>query len=681
MRRLDPRMVIFSLNTFAAALLALYIAFSIGLPRPYWAMLTAYITAQPLSGAVRSKAVYRILGTLLGAAVTVALVPALDDSPALLSLALALWVGFCLFVSLLDRTPRAYAFMLSGYTAAIIGFPSVEDPGAIFGVAVTRVEEIGLGIICASLFHSLVFPSSVANALVGRIDGVLADASGWVRDALQGVRTEETDRERRRLAADSTELHVLASHLPFDTAQFRPTTQAVRALRDRLSLVPPVATAVEDRLEALGAPGHPLDAELRRLVAEAQAFAAAEGPDITSGDADRLIQACQDLQPRLQADSDWPTLLKASLLHRLAQLIDALRDCRDLRAYVREPTRQPPPRLAALISARARRPLHRDYGLALLSGGAAALATAFCCLFWIMTSWTDGSSAPLWAAVLCCLYATQDDPAPGIFTFTIYMTLALPLAGFYLFGILPAIDGFTALGLCMAPTLLTIGYFLADPRKSQRAFAVVWGFTGALSLTETFHANLANFINTSMAQIFGVLVALVVTRLFRSVGAEWTAWRILRSGWRDLALLARASVKPDRLAWTNQMLDRLGLLTPRLALAAADQRLAAADALNDLRIGLNVVDIQLARPTVGPRADAAIGGLMETLEGHFRAQAAGPSAQVDGRLLGQLDVAIGEVAASPPRPESHAAAIGLTGLRRSLFPAAPAYQPLPEPAL
>src|SRR5208337_359094 len=108
MLRLDRTALLFSVNTFAAAMLALYIAFSIGLSQPYWAMTTAYIVSHPLSGAVRSKAVYRILGTLLGASAAVGLVPNLVDSPVLLSLALALWVGGCLAVSLLDRTPRSY---------------------------------------------------------------------------------------------------------------------------------------------------------------------------------------------------------------------------------------------------------------------------------------------------------------------------------------------------------------------------------------------------------------------------------------------------------------------------------------------------------------------------------------------------------------------------------------------
>ena len=81
-----------------------------------------------LAGATRSKAFYRVCGTLLGACVSVALVPNLVNAPVLLSLAIASWVGFCLYFSLLDRTPRSYILMLAGYSAAIVGFPSVGCP-------------------------------------------------------------------------------------------------------------------------------------------------------------------------------------------------------------------------------------------------------------------------------------------------------------------------------------------------------------------------------------------------------------------------------------------------------------------------------------------------------------------------------------------------------------------------
>src|SRR5690242_2558930 len=153
--------LVFSLKTFVAAMLALVVALWLDLPRPYWAMATVYITSQPLAGATSSKALYRVLGTLVGATASVAIIPTFVNSPELLSLVIALWVGGCLYLSLLDRTPRSYLFMLSGYTLALIGFPAVTDPAGIFDLAVARSEEITLGIICATLVSTLVLPRSV----------------------------------------------------------------------------------------------------------------------------------------------------------------------------------------------------------------------------------------------------------------------------------------------------------------------------------------------------------------------------------------------------------------------------------------------------------------------------------------------------------------------------------------
>lgn len=134
--------LIFAVKTFAAAMLAFVIALWLDLPRPYWAMATVYITSQPLAGATSSKALYRVLGTLTGAAASIAIIPTFVDAPELLCLVIALWVGLCLYLSLLDGTPRSYTFMLAGYTVALIGFPEVSTPGNIFDDAVARVEEI-----------------------------------------------------------------------------------------------------------------------------------------------------------------------------------------------------------------------------------------------------------------------------------------------------------------------------------------------------------------------------------------------------------------------------------------------------------------------------------------------------------------------------------------------------------
>jgi uncharacterized membrane protein YccC len=109
------RPIIFSVNCYIATILAIFIAFSLDLKSPGCAMTTVYLTSQPLSGVLRAKAVYRAIGTFIGGAAMVAIVPNLINAPELTTLAIILWVALCVFVSLLDRTPRSYMFVLSGY--------------------------------------------------------------------------------------------------------------------------------------------------------------------------------------------------------------------------------------------------------------------------------------------------------------------------------------------------------------------------------------------------------------------------------------------------------------------------------------------------------------------------------------------------------------------------------------
>ena len=106
-RGIGIRPIIFSVNCYIATILALFISFSLDLKSPAWAMTTVYLTSQPLSGALRAKAVYRVIGTFVGGAAMIAIVPNLVDAPELTTLAIILWVSLCVFVSLLDRTPRS----------------------------------------------------------------------------------------------------------------------------------------------------------------------------------------------------------------------------------------------------------------------------------------------------------------------------------------------------------------------------------------------------------------------------------------------------------------------------------------------------------------------------------------------------------------------------------------------
>jgi len=247
-----PDELIFALKTFAGAMLALAFAFWLGLDNPYWCMATAYIVAQPLTGAMRSKALYRFCGTFVGGVAAVVLVPNLVDAPVLLSLALSLWIGLCLYLSLLDRSPRAYLFMLAGYTAGIIGFPSVADPAHIFQTALTRVEEISIGIACTTVVGTVVFPRSIGPVLAARIRAWLRPAGDWAEAALAGREEDPPTRSaRRKMAAEAVDIGMMTSQLAYDHSVLQASVPQIRRLRLYILSLMPVLSSIGDRVAQL----------------------------------------------------------------------------------------------------------------------------------------------------------------------------------------------------------------------------------------------------------------------------------------------------------------------------------------------------------------------------------------------------------------------------------------------
>jgi uncharacterized membrane protein YccC len=94
-------------------------------------------------------------------------------------------------------------------------------------------------------------------------------------------------------------------------------------------------------------------------------------------------------------------------------------------------------------------------------------------------------------------------------------------------------------------------------------FATGLGFITAtlLSLQSTYAADFVSYADGSMAALLGVAGAVVITALVRSVGAEWSARRLLRAGGCDLAKIPVRRTPQDRLALAELLLDRLACTT------------------------------------------------------------------------------------------------------------------------
>jgi uncharacterized membrane protein YccC len=667
-----PREWAFSIKTFAGAMLALWIALALNLDRPYWTMATAYIVAQPLAGAMRSKGVYRFCGTVLGAIAILALVPNLVDAPELLVAAMVLWTGTCIYFASLDRTPRSYVFLLAGYSVALIGFPSVGTPDAIWDIVIARVEEITLGIICTTVIGTIVFPTPLGPAISARIDAWLQNAATWTISVLSGdPDSDEIRIARRRVAADAVELGMLTSHLAYDTSNLQVATRPAMLLQQRVVILLPLVSGIADRIAALRAAGGltvGLPALLERLAGWIRA-----GRSGALEEAEALHGAIDDLDPAIDGRSGWVPIMVSGLLVRLRELTDIVHDIKTLRRQIAAGSAAPP-NLAFAPTETEPTPRHRDHVMALYSAAAGALAIALVCAYWIAAAWPEGGGAAALTAVAVSFFATQDDPVPSILKFIAAAIVAQVVDAIYLFAVLPLVHDFEMLVLVLAPFYLFLGLLMAVPATAPIGGPIAFIAATQLALSSSYNADFASYTNGAIASIVGLALAAIAIRLVRSVGAEWAAERLLRRNRRDIADAALQHGIESRMAFIALILDRLSLVVPRLAASAQNADAAVVSALADLRVGVNIVELRQHRASLPPSAEASVDALRKGVAAHYRQRISQPP---DPQLLDLIDGAIAavtttSVAALPDLLRA------LVGLRRALFPEAPPY--LPNPA-
>jgi uncharacterized membrane protein YccC len=128
----------------ASVLLAIAFAHLLDVRNVGWAAFSGYMVIRASFAESLSRGSLRVLGTAAGAALAWLLAPALLDSAALQSLALALSGAVTLYLALLDR--RGYAWLFAGLTFAMVLIDGVEHRGEALGVfAQSRFIEVFVG--------------------------------------------------------------------------------------------------------------------------------------------------------------------------------------------------------------------------------------------------------------------------------------------------------------------------------------------------------------------------------------------------------------------------------------------------------------------------------------------------------------------------------------------------------
>ncbi|MEM5431711.1 FUSC family protein [Cupriavidus oxalaticus] len=646
-----------SLKVFGAAMLALGTALALGLPRPYWAMATVYLVSSPLAGATHAKGTYRVIGTLLGAVGAVALVPWLVDQPVLLMAAIACWTGTLLYVSLLEPAPRNYICLLAAYTLPIVALPTVTDPATVFDVALTRIEEIVIGIVCASVVSAVVFPSRTAPALTARASAWMDHASRWTTDMLAGDASAGQRHDSfSTLAADILAMETQMAQLAYESGSAQ-TLRRARALHQRMTALLPLVLALADAAGALrrhraGMPDS-VAQRLRTMLAWISGAAGASRPSPSWYPAGTAPAA----------PADWHARLVAATCIYLDELGELWHDCRLLQASLRQGGTEPAAlRYRVEPAGQAR---HHDHAQLLFRAATAGSATLVAGMLWMASGWVDGAVPVGLAALASCFIASTPEPrlvAGRVIAWSVACAL---LSWYYQFVVLQLAHDFGSLAALLFGPYLVIGAMTTQPRFAL--FGVLLAVTAASFPGPQNHgaASLANIFNSSLASLAALVFAALWAVLMQPFGQQLVAYRLARANWNEIALAAhpRAPVNSARLR--GRMLDRLLRQWPPLTRRnhASDRQAgnAAADFL------VESAALALRRATV--RAPArAVARVLAGVARHYRQCArAGHASPPAPALAAQIDAAFAALAA-PAHGSPRATLAALATLRLALYP-------------
>ncbi|GBD47743.1 FUSC family protein [Methylopila sp. Yamaguchi] len=651
--------LIFTTRTTLAAGLAAFVAFVVELPQASSSIMTVFIVSQPLTGMVLSKALYRTVGTIVGGVVAVAITATLYDARELFVVAVSLWIAGCVFVSIYLRdAPASYGALLSGYTVAIIAFPVVDAPDTVFLAALDRIAEIFVGLASATVLSQVFFPRSAGRALKASAETALASASRWAADTLRGRPDPAAVlRDRRALVANVATLDGLRIHASFDSATVRLSNRRIRLLHGRLISFLALVVAIHDRMEILRAERPDRFATLApTLAGAADAMAAGAPAGARTAAAKAVLAAAPDFAA-MRASAG--AVLERTILVRVADLL-ALRDDLDGLSDLRAPETD---RAAGEAPATLER--YRDYQLAFTAAAAAFVALVGTFAFWILSGWVSGAGAVIFVAVMASLFAQADDPAAAAGGFTLMTAVGAVVAGVYLFGVLPRLEGFEALALALAPLVFGAAYAMSIPAYTLRALALGLGAINIISLSNVMTYDFAAYANTTVASLFGLGLAAALLRVLRPIGTAWPVARLVAGLRRDLAEAAASREAPTRTGFESRMFDRINGLMIRLDLRDPRQLALEQGALAALRVGLNTLALRRVVRALPSAVGAPLADALAELARHFRRLA---RREPSVPPLDRLDAALSAALAQGPADEAEAAelAVWIAALRSSL---------------
>ncbi len=552
------------LRSIGAAALALGLGLYLQLDSPFSAASTVLLLINPVQGAVVGKGWWRAVGTLVGTLAAFVLTALFAQKMLLFVVALGFWLGLCVGVMSLVRHFYATAAVVAGYTVCLALGSAMVEPEAAFEHIVTRASAVIVGVCCLSLVTVLFSRRTVSGRVRQRLVSLCAATLALVAARHAGAADGELERRRRTLAG---EVYAVDDLLGVGRAESRALSVALPAIRGGLAAL--FSTLMEFRFA-----GETHWA--RRLAERGLALPMADDLCLLGGQLERgeldfagAARRLASLRGRLAAirrglPTDQADACREGLfMERLDEQLDDLQAA--LRGFAR-------------LDGRARadvRPaaFHRHYREALRNGARAWLAMLVGGALWFLSGWDQGPTLLAVLGPYCTLLAASPFPAEGTRNFIRGTLYAIPAALLCKFLLLPLINGFPLLLLCLA-FFWSFGIQATTvPRRALQGIAYLIAFNTLVATGNLARFDFGDFANQSCAWVLALCISLLVYRLLPK-DLERHSASLLDHLRRETLALLRRRAGFDAHAWQARQQHRIaqlgalhGMEHPRSALA------------------------------------------------------------------------------------------------------------------
>jgi uncharacterized membrane protein YccC len=617
--------LLFGLRVWASVCLALYIAFWLQLDNASWAGTSAALVCQPLLGASLRKGWFRMIGTLVGAAGIVMLTACFPQNRVGFLVGLALWGAACALVATLLRNFASYAAALAGYTAAIIASDELGAVGGAngeaFTLAITRVSEIWIGIVCAGIVLAGTDFGAAPRRLAALLAGLSAEIASRFGAALTLAGSALSDMQpvRREIVRQVIALDSMIDQAIGESSRLRYQSQVLQTAMDGLFEALAGWSAVVWRLARLpdDTARQEADAVLNSVPLELRSAPPQGGAISWVADPVGMRRMCDAAVLRLIAAAAGTPSLRL-LTDQTARLLTGLSDVLDgLALLVADPARH-----QNLHRARLHVP---DWLPALVNAGRALVTIVAVEVFWIITAWPNGALAITFAAISVIIFAPKADVAyAAAMSFMVGVGLAAVCAAIVAFAGLPNVETFAGFIIVMGLFLLPAGALMAQPWQPTMFAALAGNFVPLLAPANQTSYDTVQFYNAALAIVLGCGAAALSFRLLPPLSPAKQSERLLALTLRDLRRLTTAAIHWRRDDWDNRMYSRLAALPDQADPLQRAQLLAA------LSVGTEIIRLRHMAPQFG--LDCELDSVLKALaQGNSVAATAGLTA-LDQRL-------------------------------------------------